>query len=92
MELDFLDLVALFFFTMASAGFVLFTFRYARGSQERVWGIRACHLFGFIGVIFLRLSHGRFTESSLLIIASLVVSLLASEIASRFLPPEQSQR
>lgn len=80
-----LDLVSLFFFSMASAGFVMFMVKYPQGSEVRLWGIRACHLFGFLGVAFLRLSKGHFTEPALLIVSSLLVSLVAFEIANRYL-------
>ncbi len=80
-----LQLFSLFFFSMASAGFILFMVRYPRGSDVRLWGIRVSYLFGFIGVVFLRLSHGHFTEAALLTISSLIVSLIAFEVASRFL-------
>ena len=92
MQLELLDLVSLFFFTLASAGFILFTFKYRRGSPIRNWGIRLCHLCGFLGVGFLRLSYGHFSESTLFIIASLTVSLLASEISSHFLAQEPKPR
>jgi uncharacterized RDD family membrane protein YckC len=85
-ETRWLDLTALFFFTMASAGFILFTMRFPRGTEGRRWGIRTCHLFGFLGVGFHRLSHGQFTEVALLIISSLVVSFVAFEVSSRLKP------
>ena len=84
MDLD-LELIALFYFTMSSAGFILFLFKYRHGSEIRLWGIRACHTLGFLGVACLRLSAGFFTDPSLLIISSLIVSLLAFEVSSRFL-------
>ncbi len=84
MYLD-LELIALFYFTMASAGFILFLFKYRRGSEIRLWGFRACHILGFLGVACLRLSDGYFTEPTLLIVSSLIVSLIAFEVSSRFL-------
>ena len=84
-QLQWPDLAALFFFTMASAGFVLFTVRFARGTEGRLWGIRLCHIFGFLGVLFHRISHGQFTEVGLLIISSLTVSFIAFEITNRYL-------
>lgn len=68
---------------MASAGFILFMVKYPNGSDVRLWGIRACHLFGFIGVGLLRLARGNFSEASLLIISSLIVSLIACEFTQR---------
>ncbi|MDA2930789.1 hypothetical protein MYX84_12740, partial [Acidobacteria bacterium AH-259-O06] len=65
-------LVSLFFFTMASAGFILFMAKYPRGSEVRMWGIRVCHLLGFVGVLMMRIYRGSFTELSLLIISSLL--------------------
>ena len=84
MHLD-LELIALFYFTMASAGFILFLFKYSHGSEIRRWGVRACHILGFLGVACLRLSDGYFTQPGLLIVSSLIVSLVAFEISSRFL-------
>ena len=84
MDLD-LELMALFYFTMASAGFVLLLFKYRHGSEIRRWGIRACHVLGFLGVACLRLSDGFFTEPALLIVSSLIISLIAFEVSSRFL-------
>ncbi|MFQ5737559.1 MAG: hypothetical protein ACE5JX_00965 [Acidobacteriota bacterium] len=78
-----LELASLFFFSMASAGFILFMVKYPNGSDVRLWGIRACHLFGFIGVGLLRLARGNFSEASLLIISSLIVSLIACEFTQR---------
>ncbi len=84
MRLD-LELLALFYFSMASAGFVWVLFRYGRGSQLRLWGIRACHILGFLGVACLRLNQGHFTRPELLIVSSLTVSLIAFEVSSRYL-------
>ena len=80
-----LGLLSLFFFSMASAGFILFMVKYPRGSEVRLWGIRLCHAFGFCGVGFRRLLDGMFTEPVLLVVYSLVVSLVAFEIGHRFL-------
>ncbi len=84
MYLD-LELIALFYFTMASAGFILVLFKYRHGSQMRLWGIRACHILGFLGVACLRLSDGYFEQPTLLIVSSLIISLIAFEVSSRFL-------
>lgn len=80
-----MGLISLFFFTMASAGFILFMAKYPHGSEVRMWGIRFCYLLGFLGVLATRLYWGHFSEISLLIVASLVVSLLAFELSSRYL-------
>ncbi len=84
MYLD-LELIALFYFTMASAGFILVLFKYRHGSQMRLWGIRACHILGFLGVACLRLADGYFAQPTLLIVSSLIISLIAFEVSSRFL-------
>ena len=84
-QLQWPDLASLFFFTMASAGFVLFTLKFARGTEARLWGMRLCHFFGFIGVFFHWLSRGQLTEVSILIISSLVVSLITFEITTHYL-------
>ena len=80
---EILSLTALFFFTMASAGFVLVMIRYPTGSSVRVWGVRVCHGLGFLGVLLMRLSRGAFSEPSLLVVSSLVVSLVAFELTQR---------
>jgi len=82
---ELLALASLFFFSMASAGFVLFMLRYPHGSTIRTWGIRMCHGFGFMGVALMRLSRGQFNEASLLVISSLIVSLLSFEMSRRYL-------
>ena len=74
-------------FTMASAGFIIFLVKHPRGSDGRLWGIRACHGLGFLGVAAMRLARGDFTERSLLIISSLVVSVVAFELSSRYFDP-----
>lgn len=86
-----LGLGALFFFTMASAGFVIVMIRYPFGSSLRAWGIRFCHLLGFLGVLLMRLSRGNFSEASLLVISSLIVSLLSFEMSRKYLkePPRR---
>jgi len=78
-------LASLFFFSAASFGFVLFMLKYPRGSEVRIWGIRICHMLGFLGILFLRLSEEQFTEISVLILISLIVSLLGFELAERLL-------
>ncbi len=80
-----MTVASLLLFTMASAGFIIFLVKYPRGSAARLWGIRACHGLGFLGVAAMRLAHGTFTERSLLIISSLVVSAIAVELASKYL-------
>jgi len=87
-----LGLAALFFFTMASAGFVIVMIRYPFGSTLRAWGIRFCHLLGFLGVILLRLSKGHFSEPSLLVISSLIVSLLSFEMSRKYLKEPPTRR
>ena len=79
------ELLALFYFSMASVGFMLFLVKYRRRPDVKLWGIRACHVFGFLGVLCLRVAKGYFTEPALLITSSLIVSLVAFEISSRFL-------
>lgn len=76
---------SLFFFVLASAGFVVFMLKYPQTSGIRLWGIRVCYLLGFMGVLMMRLSQGFFSESSLFIISALVVSLITFEISLRFL-------
>lgn len=76
---------ALFFFTMASAGFILFLAKYPRGSEIRLWGIRVCHLLGFVGVLMLWLSRGHLDELSLVPISSLIVSAIAFELSVKYL-------
>lgn len=83
-----LGLASLLFFSVATAGFIYCLLALPRTSPQRLWGIRACHLFGFLGVAFLRLAMGRFSDHALLIISSLVVSLVASELSQRFLEQE----
>ena len=80
-----LSLVSLFFFTMASAGFVLFMLKYSHGSEVRMWGIRLCYFLGFLGVLMMRLSRGYFSELSLLITSSLVVSVIVFELSTQYL-------
>jgi len=84
---EILSLASLFFFTMASAGFVFVMIRYPLGSSMRTWGIRACHFLGFLGVVLMRLARGSFTEASLLVVSSLVVSLLCFEMTRKYLKP-----
>ena len=80
-EINFFSLAALFFFTMASFGFLYFMIRYPRHSEVRLWGIRLCHAAGFAGVLFLRLWRGSFDQVSLLIVSSLLVSVLTFELS-----------
>ncbi len=76
---------SLFFFTMASVGFILFMTKYPHGSEIRLWGIRTCHLLGFVGVLMLWLSRGHLTELSLVIASSLIVSVVAFELSVKYL-------
>lgn len=78
-------LASLLLFTMASAGFIVFLIKYPRGSKTRLWGIRLCHGLGFLGVATMRLARGDFSELSLLIISSLVVSVVVFELSSKYL-------
>ncbi len=80
-----LDLVSLFFFTMATGGFILFMVKYPHGSEIRLWGIRLSYVLGFVGVLAMRLYRGSFSELSLLIVSSLVVSLIAFELSIKYL-------
>ena len=80
-----LSLVSLFFFTMASVGFILFMTKYPHGSDIRLWGIRLCHFLGFVGVVMMWLSRGHFTELSLVIVFSLIVSAVGFEISVKYL-------
>ena len=85
----FLELVSLFFFSLASVGFILFMVKYPRGSAARARGIRFCHLLGFAGVAVLRWARGHFSDLALLAVSSLVVSLIAFELSHRFLKPDR---
>lgn len=80
-----LGLVSLVFFTMATGGFILFMAKYPHGSEIRVWGIRLSYVLGFVGVFSMRLYRGSFSELSLLIISTLVVSFVAFELSSKYL-------
>ena len=80
-----LGLVSLFFFTMATGGFIFFMAKYPQGSEVRLWGIRLSYLLGFVGVLAMRLYRGSFSEPSLVIISTLVVSLVAFELSARYL-------
>ena len=84
---EILSLASLFFFTMASAGFIFVMIRYPLGSTMRTWGIRGCHVLGFLGVLLMRLARGSFTEASLLVVSSLIVSLLSFEMTRKYLKP-----
>ena len=85
----FLELVSLFFFSLASAGFIFFMVKYPRGSNARALGIRFCHLLGFAGVGLLRWARGHFSDLALLAVSSLVVSFIAFELSNRFLKPDR---
>jgi hypothetical protein len=78
-------LAALFFFTLATAGFVIFLFRFPRGSDAQVWGIRVSYALGFTGLALLSLWKRNFNEVSVIIFSSLLLSLLAFELTSRYL-------
>lgn len=87
-----LSLASLFFFTVASAGFILFMTKYPHGSEVRMWGIRLCHVSGFLGVLLMRLFQGFFTELSLLISSTLIVSLVVTEVVRGTTRPEKRPR
>ncbi|MBI4444668.1 MAG: hypothetical protein HY645_02060 [Acidobacteria bacterium] len=80
-----LSFFSLLLFTAASIGFIVFMLRYPRQSLERTWGMRLCYFLGFAGVLAIRLSKGYFSEATLLVISSLLVSLIASELSARYL-------
>jgi hypothetical protein len=80
-------LAAFFFFVMASAGFVVVMLRYPLGSPMRTWGIRGCHVLGFLGVLLIRLARGSFSDASLLVVSALVVSVLSFEMTRKYLKP-----
>lgn len=80
-----LGLVSLFFFTIATGGFILFMAKYPHGSEVRMWGIRVSYVLGFVGVLSMRFYRGSFSEPSLLIISTLVVSLVAFELSTKYL-------
>ncbi len=63
-----LGLVSLFFFTMATGGFILFMAKYPHRPEGRMWGIRASYALGFVEVLVMLLYRGSFSEPSLLII------------------------
>jgi hypothetical protein len=76
---------ALFFFAAASFGILLFGLRYPRSSEVRIWGIRLCHVLGLIGVLMHWLWIGAWTEFSILVVASLAVSITGFEISTHYL-------
>ena len=76
---------ALFFFSLASAGFVLFLLRYPRNSPTRLQGIRLCYLLGFCGVAMMRMFRGHFSEPSVMILVALIMSLITFELANRYI-------
>jgi hypothetical protein len=80
-----LALLALFFFTAASVGFVFFMIKYPHGSEERIWGMRICYALGFSGVAVMRISKGGFSDVSLLIVSSLLISLVTFELSAKYL-------
>jgi hypothetical protein len=80
-----LGLVSLFFFTMATGGFVLFMVKYPHGSDIRTWGIRLSYALGFFGVLAWRVHRGAFSEISLLTVSALLVSLVAFELSTKYL-------
>ncbi len=80
-----LGLVSLFFFTMATGGFVLFMVKYPHGSDIRTWGIRLSYALGFFGVLAWRVHQGAFSEISLLTVSALLVSLVAFELSTKYL-------
>ncbi len=80
-----LGLVSLFFFTMATGGFLLFMVKYPHGSEIRMWGIRLSYALGFFGVMAWRIHRGSFSELSLLTVSALLVSLVAFELSTKYL-------
>lgn len=85
LELEYLRLLALFFFTAASFGFIYFMTRYPRHSQARKIGIRICHALGFAGALTLFFSDTSDERVVVMIALSLLVSLLGFEISTRYL-------
>jgi len=81
----FLQAASLFCFAAASFGFLYFRFRYPKRSPMRVWGIRASHLLGFVGLAFLAFWQGGLNEVSMLVASALLVSLVGFETSERFL-------
>jgi len=81
-DLDFLlHAGALFFFAAGAFGLVYFTIRYPRRSDVRIWGTRVSILFGFAALVFLVLAEGRVNDSTMMIFASLVLSLVGIEVS-----------
>lgn len=80
-----LNLTSLIFFTLASAGFIIFTVRFRSRPDVRLWGFRFSYVLAFLGVTLLRLSHGEFSELIILIISALVISLVSFEVSTRYL-------
>jgi len=79
------EFLSLLLYTSASVGFIFFMVKYPRQSNVRMWGLRLCYLLGFAGVLVMRFSRGSFSELSLLVLSSLVVSLIAFELSMRYL-------
>ncbi|UCF37108.1 MAG: hypothetical protein JSU96_20350 [Acidobacteriota bacterium] len=84
-ELDYPRLLALFFFTGASFGFIYFMTRYPRHSPVRRIGIRICHALGFAGALVLYISNSSDERVVVMIALSLLFSLIGFEISTRFL-------
>lgn len=80
-----LSLISLLLYSFASLGFIVFIAKYRHKSHERIWGMRLCYMLGFAGVLAMRLSRGNFSELSLLVVSSLIVSLITFELSTRFL-------
>ena len=81
-DLDFLvHAASLFFFAAAAFGLFYFTIRYPRRSEVRTWGTRISILFGFLALIFLVLAEQQVNETTMLIFASLVLSLSGIEVS-----------
>jgi hypothetical protein len=76
---------ALFCFSAASFGFIFFKWRYPRRSRVRVSGIRLCHGLGFLGVLMQMGWIGGVNGISIVVLASLTVSLVGFEISEKFL-------
>jgi hypothetical protein len=82
----FFRIAALFFFSAASFGFLYFLFRYPRKSEIRLWGIRSCHVLGFLGVFFHSLWIGGPNEFTLFFCSALIFSVIGFEISETYLP------
>lgn len=78
-------LASLFCFTAATFGFLYFMAKYRRGSRPRLWGIRFCHGFGYLGLVMHRLWVGQVNEVTLLVAVALTVSTIGFELSEHYL-------